>query len=496
MTITTLVRRATICILWLLAIWNSWECRGLFSDGALELVETVQKGGFFNFDTKAREYAIGTTQIPLVVGLKLGVTDLHWLSRLLSFGLFALPTILYQIALMRAKDDAVLLAAVVAAISLVFLTGSFFIVGEYNTAYALAIAAAAWVTTSERPRLLDGIALVMLAVLALRTYEVFTYLGPLLAVMIVCAIPRDLPRPPWLVSDSLAGLLMLMGLPITVAGLAFAGIFPAPIFITALLVTAGLVAWRHPRWRPSVAGALYLLAAALFLAGAVVALDSSTRVYGLNVMQQTLFAFWPNAQFDLALVATLIVVIGSLARPEALHGSRLYLWAGLPLALLALSPLLALSDSIRPLGTHAYAVRTICGFVIVAIVSFIWARGAGAGAILAAFATLEKPEAAHRLLKFSFVMLLAALPAQILATTTWISFLDTVRTAVRTHQGTIAQDAAPPAISRYYWDDGDMVFISDLSLILRSKPGDGVITSPEVPEPRPPQSLGNYFWRD
>jgi hypothetical protein len=213
-------------------------------------------------------------------------------------------------------------------------------------------------------------------------------------------------------------------------------------------------------------------------------------------MQQTLFAFWPNTEFDLALVATLIVVTWSLARPEALRGNRLYLWAGVPLALLALSPLLALSDSIRPLGTHAYAVRTISGFVIVAIVGFIWARRTGSGAILAVFGTLAKPEAARRLLKFSFVMLLAALPAQILSTTTWISFLDTVRTTVRTHQGVIAQEDAPPAISRYYWDGGDMTFIWDLSLVLRSKPSDGIITSAEVPEPASPQSLGKYFWRD
>lgn len=496
MPITTLVRRATIFILWLLAIWNSWECAALYSDGAWVLVEAVQKGGFFNFDAKAREYAIGTSQIPLVIGLKLGVTDLHWLSRLLSLGLFALPTVLYQIALMRAKDDAVLLAAVIAAISLVFLPGSFFIVGEYNTAYALTIAAATWVTTSARPRVIDGIALVMLAVLALRTYEVFGYLGPLLAVMIVCAVPRDLPRPAWLAGDSLTGRLLLMGLPIAVAGLAFSGIFLAPAFVAALLVTAGLLAWRHPRWRPCVAGALYLLAAAVFLAGAVVALDSSKRVYGMTVVQQTLFAFWPNAQFDLALGATLIVAAWALARPETLRGNHLYLWAGLPLVLLALSPLLALSDWGRPLGTHAYAVRTICGFVIVAIVGFIWARRAGVGTMLAAFAALEKPEAASRFLKFSFVMLLAALPAQIVSTTTWISFLDTVRTTVQTRQGVIAQEDAPPLISRYYWDGSDMSFILDLSLILRSKPSDGIITSPEVPESGRPQSLGRYFWRE
>ncbi len=78
------------------------------------------------------------------------------MARLLSIGLFALPTALYHLALVRVKDDAVLLAAVIAAIGVVFMTTSFFIVGEYNTAYAIAILVAVRLMTADRLTVLDG----------------------------------------------------------------------------------------------------------------------------------------------------------------------------------------------------------------------------------------------------------------------------------------------------------------------------------------------------
>ena len=491
--LSVFVRRTTICILWLLVLWNSWECRGLLGDGALVLAEAVRKDWFFNFDAKAREYAIGTSQIPLVVGLKLDVKDLHWLARLQSFGAFALPTALYQIALMRAKDDAVLLAAVILAISMVFLTTSFFIVGEYNTAYATAIAAATWVATADRPRLSSGIALVVLAVLALRTYEVFVYLGPLLAFMIVCAIPRDL-RPRWFAGRSRFGFLVFTGLLIAVTVLAFLGVFPTPLCVTALLVTVGLVQWRHPRCRPELAGFLYVLAALLFLTSMLVAIDSVARMGGAGTMHRTVFAFWRNMPFDLALGATLVMVFWSVAKPADLGLNRPYLWAGLWLVGLALLPLIPLGDTVRPLDTHYYNTRTICGLVTAGVAVFIWARRAYAGTVLAVFGILQTPEAGRRLLGFSFAMLLAMLPSEIGVTKTWISVLDTIRKVVQTREGTIAFESLPSEIPRYYWLYAE--FMPNLSLILRSRLTDSVVAFPGGNTQEVPAALGEYFWRN
>ena len=89
----------------------------------------------------------------MTLALRLGVTDLNWLAKLLSFGMFALPTAIYHLALVRAREDAALLAAVIIAIAAIFMTTSFSIVGEYNTAYALSLSSppSCWPATSVHP---------------------------------------------------------------------------------------------------------------------------------------------------------------------------------------------------------------------------------------------------------------------------------------------------------------------------------------------------------
>ena len=65
-----------------------------------------------------------------------------------SAALFGLPTALYHLALARVRDDAVLLAIVIAVIATVYLPTCFFIVGEYNTTYAAVVAAMAVALTA------------------------------------------------------------------------------------------------------------------------------------------------------------------------------------------------------------------------------------------------------------------------------------------------------------------------------------------------------------
>ncbi len=138
MPFNTFAYRATLCLIWALALWHSWTCRGLFVDGSAFLVQIVRREWFFDFYAP-RLYAMMAGQIPVMTAVTLGVTDLHLLARLLSFGLFGLPTLFYTFALHRVKDEPVLMAIVIAAIAIVFMTTSFFIVGEYNTAYAISL---------------------------------------------------------------------------------------------------------------------------------------------------------------------------------------------------------------------------------------------------------------------------------------------------------------------------------------------------------------------
>lgn len=438
-----------IGLLWGLALWHSWESRGLFVDGFAFLVQIARREWFFDFYAP-RLYAMVIGQVPVMAALFLGVTDLHLMARLLSLGLFAVPTALYSLALMRVKDDAVLLAAVVAAIALVFMTTSFFIVGEYNTAYALSILAAVRLATARRLELFDSLMLAALAFLSMRTYEVMIYLGPMLAGMIFWAIHRAPTRP--------------------------------------LLPTA-----------------LHVAAAGMFIAGMVIAAGSIVQPFSEDHLSNTLTTaanFWQNIQFDMALGAALVVVAWALINPRSLLDARPYRWAGIFLVVLALSPLLAWSDTlIRPLAKSQYVARTAAGLVIATIIAFIWAYRSSLATRIPALAILGTPVAARRFVAFALLMMLACLPSDIYLTRTWISYLEAVHTAVRSQSGVIEFESTSLAKNPHLHLVEAWILPSQ-SLALRAKRGDGIIAPPhdfDAWQPFPPERpypLGSFYWRD
>jgi hypothetical protein len=446
---TTIAYRTTVCLIWALALWHSWESRGLFVDGSAFLVQIARREWFFDF-YGPRLYAMVLGQVPIITGLFLGITDLHQLARLLSFGLFALPTALYHLALVRVRDDAVLLAAVIGAIAVVFMTTSFFIVGEYNTAYAIAIVVAVRLATAQRLTFVDGLFVAVIGLLAVRTYEAMLYLGPLLAAMVLLTIWRAASRP-WLATG------------------------------------------------------LYLLSATGFVAGTVVAIGSLMRPYSVEHLDETVQTasnFWQNLQFDLVLAAALVLVVWALIRPRDLLGLNPYRWAGLFLLLLALSPLLALTDTlVRPLAKSQYVARTAAGLIVASIVIFIWAYASGLRSKLAAFVVLGMPDAKRRFAIFALVGLLAILPSDIYLTRNWTLYLEIMRDAVRGHEGVIAFEDSP--LSKHPFDllvEGWI--LPSQSLALRAKHGDAIIAPPrdfnawQPFPPAEPYPLGQYTWRD
>ena len=441
--------RATICLIWALALWHSWASRGLFVDGSAFIVQIVRREWFFDF-YDPRLFAMIVAQIPVMTAVIVGVTDFHLLAQLLSLGLFGLPTGLYTLALHRAKDDPVLLATVIAAIGVVFMTTSFFIVGEYNSAYAIAILTSVRLVTARRLTVGDGIVLALVSALAIRTYEALIYLGPILATMVL-----------WKVRQA-----------------------PA---------------------RPLVATALYLLSAAFFVRGMTVAVHSVVFPYSQEHLDETWQAaldFWQNFQFDFAFVAALIVVVWALVRPVDLLRSRPYRWAAFFLVVLALSPLLAFGENlVRPLAKSQYVARTMGGMVISAMVLFIWAYSTPVHRRLKALVLLHTAEAARRFMAFAFAILVATVPADIMLTGSWISYLDAVRTTVTRQGGIIAFEDTPLA----RWPHILLVenwVLSSQSLALRSKPDDGIIVPPRdfkswVPfPPLEPPNMGRFVWKE
>jgi hypothetical protein len=446
---TKVAYRTTVCLIWGLALWHSWESRGLFVDGSAFLVQIARREWFFDFYAP-RLYAMVVGQAPIMTAIFLGVTDLHLLARLLSLGLFALPTVLYHLALARVKDDAVLLAAVIAAIGVVFMTTSFFIVGEYNTAYAIAILVAVRLATARQLTWVDGLFLAVIGFLAIRTYEAMLYLGPLLSAMVLWAI------------------------------------------------------WRAPS-RPWLPTTLHLVSIAGFIAGMFVAIGSLTRPYSVEHLDETIETarnFWQNMQFDLVVAAALVVVVWALLRPRDLALAKPYRWAAVCLVILALSPLLMLGDVVvRPLAKSQYVARTAAGLIIASIVVFIWAYASNLRGKLPAFVVLGTPEAARRFLIFALLILLAVLPSDISLTQSWVSYLDAMRTTVRDHDGVIAFEDSP--LSKHPYDLlVEAWILPSQSLALRAKRGDGIIAPPrdfgawQPFPPAQPYPLGKYVWRD
>ena len=449
MTSTNHVYRATVGLLWALALWHSWCCRGLFVDGSAFVVQIMTREWFFDF-YPPRLYAMIAGQVPVMIGVRLGVTNLHWLAVLLSLGLFGLPTLLYQLALHRAKQDPVLLAAVLAAIAVVFMTTSFFIVGEYNSAYAIAMLTAVHLATVREMKTGEALGLLVIGVLAMRTYEAMIYLGPLLAAMVFWMLGRC-------------------------------------------------------KVRPVVPSVIYLGVALCFLVGMGVSIDSVVHPWSQSHLDETYVTaknFWQNMQFDLAFGGALIVICWGLVRPHELDRAKPYLWAAIPIGLLALSPLLALTDTlVRPLAKSQYVARSAGGLVIVAMVIFIWAYKSHGGGRLKALVVLRTPAAAQRFLVFACLLLLAILPSDIFLTRTWVAYLDALRETVRTHKGVVAFEDTPLSYRPHLLLVENWA-LSSQSLAVRDRPGAGVIAPPKgfndwlpFPADKPPD-MGRYFWRD
>ncbi|UYN96672.1 MAG: hypothetical protein KIT25_07005 [Enhydrobacter sp.] len=441
--------RTTVGLIWVLALWHAWTARGLFVDGANFLVHITIHEGFFLFYSP-RVYAMFLGQIPIWIALQFGVTDLHLLGQLLSLGLFGLPTIFYTMALWRAKDDPVLLATVIATIAIVFMTTSFFIVGEYNTLYALTLMIAVWLATAQGLTLRDAVVVALASFLAIRTYETMLYLGPILAGLTIWKL--------WLAS-----------------------------------------------FRPVVPALLYGVSIVCYGFAHVVALDSVVNPYSEEHLEETwdmALDFWQNIQFDLVLGAALIVVVWGLLRPPALATVRPYRWGGLLLALLALSPLLALGDTlVRPLAKSQYVARTVSGLIVAALIILVVLYRSRAGERVPVFAALRTPQAGRRFLAFAFAMLLAGLPSDIFLTRTWVSYLDAMRQVVVANKGPVAFEDTPFATRPHSLLVENWVLTSQ-SLLLRSRPGDGIIAPPRdytgwtpYTLDKPPD-LGRYFWQD
>jgi hypothetical protein len=400
----TAAYRVVVLLVWGLAAYATVTCRGLFWDGSSFLVNILDHGRFHDFYV-ARAHVDWVTQVPVLLLSELGVRDTRLLAMAYSAALFGLPTALYHLALARVRHDAVLLAIVIAAVVVVYLPTSFFIIGEYNATFAAVTAGMAVTLTARENRLGDAALLCVLGVFCVRSYEAMVYLGPLLAAAIVWSRRND--------TDGATRVL---------AGIA------ALAFGAGAVVAAETIAdyWTHPHF---------------------------IKVRSMS------FDFWQNLQFTIPLAGLALSTLVGLARPAWLQGRG-------PLVVMAIAAT-ALSSTPwwRLLHEHSilyppahYLARQAAGLLLVSLLACMWLHVAWQRKPPLVLATLRLPAVSQRLVAAMTVLVIAAAIPDVALTGLWSDYLGRLRNQVDSRRGIIRASALP------LLDWPDKLFAQDWSL--------------------------------
>jgi hypothetical protein len=396
--------RAVVVLLWGLAAYATVTCRGLFWDGSSFLVNILDHGRFHDFYV-ARAHVDWVTQVPVLLLSEFGVRDTRVLAMAYSAALFGLPAALYHLALAQVRHDAVLLGIVIAAVAVVYLPTSFFIIGEYNATFAAVTAGMAVTMTSRESRLGDASLLCVLGVFCVRSYEAMVYLGPLLAAAIVWSQRKD--KDP--ATKTLAAIAALA-------------------FIAAAVVAAATIAdyWSHPHF--------------------------------IKVRLMS-FDFWQNLQFAIPLLGLAICAATGLLRPAWLQGRGPSIVVGISAALLALTPWWRLlhEHSILYPPSH-YLARQAAGLVLALLLVCMWLHVAWQRKPPPVLATLRLPPVSRHLVAAMTVLVIAAAIPDVVLTGLWSDYLGRLRGLVDSRQGIIRASDLP------LLDWPDKLFAQDWSL--------------------------------
>ncbi len=382
--------RGTVLLLWALAAGNAVACRGLFWDGASFLANLLQAGTFHDF-YPPRAHVAWLTQAPALLLAKAGVRDVHLLAMVYSAALFAVPAALYHLALARVRDRGALLAAMIAIVALVYLPTSFFIVGEYNIAYA-AVAATFAIALSPGPaELRDGALMLAFGLVCIASYEAMIYLGPL---------------------------------------------------------TAGVILWSTG-WRRDLPGRVLALAAALAFLGAAVVSASTTVQYWNHdhfvLVRAAAFDFWQNLQFVVPLAGLAMMGVAALAFPRWLAGRGPIVVACIVGLVLIATPWFRqiLGPEAMVFPPAHYVARTAAGGLLAALLVASWIHVAWRQTTVPLLAVLHRPETARRLAMAMFILMLAGAVPDVALTRLWIDHLGWFRGLVTVQKGIVAAEDLP-----------------------------------------------------
>lgn len=443
----TAVCRGVILLLWALAIHNALACRALFWDGASFFVNLLEHGGFHDFYT-ARAHVDWVTQAPVLLLAEWGVRDTHLLAMSYSAALFALPTAFYHLALVRVRHDPVLLAAVLAVVATIYLPTSFFIVGEYNAAFACVTATMAIAVTTDGRSRGDAAFLLLFGILSLRSYEAMIYLGPLVAAAILSSARRS--------GDPIVRLLSALA---------------ALAFVSSAVVSAATIVdyWDHPHFMK---------------------------------VRSTSVDFWQNMQFAIPLAGFLICAIWGVRRPVWLQGRGPIVVMAVIALLLAISPWWrnVHPPSILYPPSH-YVARQAAGLLLAVLLVGMWVQVARRNPP-AVFAAIRSEGVAQRMVMALAALTFAAAVPDIALTRLWSGYVEALQAVVNEREGLVRAETLP------LHDWPNKLFFQDwsypaLSAAVSRQPGRAYVVSDQDYLSNPPfepacgllPKLRGYGWR-
>jgi hypothetical protein len=165
--------------------------RGLYADGSLYFVMVLKAGGFAPI-IPCRNFATYVFQLPMVAALKLGVNNIRWLTPFFGVGCFyAWPVAMFLCYRMAPRQ----FCLVMLACAIGYLNTAFMAVGEHCVAHAFFWPALFAILFVRPLTPFAAASLLLSAIILMRSYESYLFLGPLLAGLLVWRMVRDKERP-------------------------------------------------------------------------------------------------------------------------------------------------------------------------------------------------------------------------------------------------------------------------------------------------------------
>lgn len=204
-------------VLWAAAlVFAAASARVLYGDGAwYVLVHLITPNRFNDYDFQ-RTFASLISQAPVLFGQRMGVDSVAVYAALYAFGIFVIPAVAMFTALVLARRQPALFAAVALGI-LVYGFGTNFINTEANLLFGFAWLAVVIIAMDRPAPMLRGIVLPAIGIALLRCYEGMLLVGPVLgAWAAVCAARTDVHKER--IGLVLAALLFFLGATIGLGG--------------------------------------------------------------------------------------------------------------------------------------------------------------------------------------------------------------------------------------------------------------------------------------